>query len=276
MRDDEDNLIYRVLSVYKYKGYLAVTRGLVLSNGNVQPIDDPIWVNDAIILIEKYKKELLHILLLALPNIITYNSNEYDNNNNGNDIFDTFSVSEESLTKLNKIAVNDNLVSYVLEAGLGVTDIAIPSTHKQALKSPHSEKWLQAEDSEIHSLQKKKVLQPCVLPEGKTMISTRWIYRIKYSQDGSINLFKARLVARGYEQILGVDYDETFSPVVRLTSLRIVFALSIHYNLLIHTMDVETAFLNAPLEEETYIKPPAGSHYLLDIIVLSYSKRYMD
>ena len=258
MRDDEDKLIYRVLSIYRYKGYLAVDRGLVLSMGNIQPVDDPIWLGDAIKLINEYRNELSNTLLLTLPNLLTYTDNQYNNHNNNNNVNDNFVVSDDSLIRLNKIVNNDNIVHNVLEAGLVVTDIAIPSTHKQALKSAQSEKWLQAEDTEIHSLQKKKVLHPCTLPEGKSAISTRWIYRVKYFQDGSINLFKARLVARGYEQILGIDFDETFSPVVRLTSLRIIFALSIHHNLVIHTMDVETAFLNAPLEEETYIKPPAG------------------
>ena len=68
---------------------------------------------------------------------------------------------------------------------------------------------------------------------------------MKYRQDGSIDKFKARLVSRGYEQILSIDYDETFSPVVRLTSIRIILALSIHHNLVLHTMDVDTAFLHA-------------------------------
>jgi len=254
-RDDEDSLIYKVLTVYKYKGLYAITRGLVLSNNQIQLVDDPIWLGDAFELIESYQNERSSkALVITLPN----KSNIY-NNININDTIDTFSITNEVLQGLINVGNNgDNIVLHVLETGATVTEVSIPSTHKQALKSIHAEHWLRAEDSEIHSLQKKKVLHACILPENKTMISTRWIYRIKYHQDGSINVYKARLVARGYEQILGIDYDETFSPVVRLTSLRIIFALSVGYNLIIHTMDVDTAFLNAPLEEDIYIKPPTG------------------
>ena len=172
---------------------------------------------------------------------------------------DTFEVFNDLSQHLVNISSNgDEIISYVLQTGLALTKVAISSTHRQVLKSPNVAKWLEAEDMEIHSLQKKKVLSPCQLPEGKTMISTRWIYRLKYHQDGSINVFKARLVAKGYEQILGVDYDETFSPVVRLTSLRIIFAISVSHHLIIHTIDVDTAFLNAPLDEAIYVKPPTG------------------
>jgi len=259
-RDDEDMLIYKVLTVYKYKGLYAITRGLVLPNNNIQYVNDPIWLGDAFELVESYKKEVSKkLLLIKLPNVISYTSNVYNTNNNNNDIHDVFPLTTESYKNLiNVCHGGDNIALHVLEAGVAVTEVSIPSTHKQALKSLHAERWLQAEESEIHSLQKKQVLHACILPDGKSMISTRWIYRIKYHQDGTINVYKARLVARGYEQILGIDYDETFSPVVRLTSLRILFALSVGYNLIIHTMDVDTAFLNAPLEEDIYIKPPAG------------------
>ena len=264
-RDDEDEQIYRVLSVYRYKGYMAVQRGLVLKNGNVQKVNDPIWVGDAKILIDKYQHELNSINLsnLYLPNLLIYNSNIYtsdvNNNNIDNCTFDATDIDKNLSTQLKNIANNgDSIVCNLLQTSLSATEIIIPSTHRQVLLSPQSVQWLKAESDEIHSLEKKQVLKAMVLPEGHSLLSTRWIYRVKYSQDGTISRYKARLVAKGYEQVLGIDYDETFSPVVRLTSLRIIFAIAAKQRLVLHTMDVDTAFLNAPLEEEIYIKPPAG------------------
>ena len=175
-RDDEDLLIYKVLTVYKYKGLYAVTRGLVLPNSHIQSVDDPIWLGDALKLIDLYKKEQLDkVLLITLPNVLNYKSNVYhDTNNNINEIIDNFPITNELLTNLTNVGNSgDNIVMFVLETGAAVTEVSIPSTHKQALKSVHAEHWLQAEDLEIHSLQKKKVLHACILPENKTMISTR-------------------------------------------------------------------------------------------------------
>ena len=258
-RDDEDELLYKILSVYKYKGYLAVTRGLVLPNGKVVKVNDPIWIGDAIKLVNDYEQDNLpQLMYLTLPNMMNYKSNIYTIDD-CTFAYDKFPITNNMCLLLSNIANSgDSIVSNVLETGVSATEIGIPSTHKQAMASPQAEKWKVAESNEIHSLEKKNVLKPSILPEGQHLLTTRWIYRVKYRQDGSIDKFKARLVARGYEQILGVDYDETFSPVVRLTSIRIILALSIQHNLILHTMDVNTAFLNAPLEEDIYIRPPTG------------------
>jgi len=96
-----------------------------------------------------------------------------------------------------------------------------------------------------------------VLPPGKKKIETKWVYALKY-KEGVICKYKARLVAKGYEQIYGVDYEETFAPVARLTSLRIVLAISARLRFDVQQMDVETAFLNADLKEEVYIAVPEG------------------
>jgi hypothetical protein len=103
-----------------------------------------------------------------------------------------------------------------------------------------------------------KVFKPALLPSDRRAIRVRWIYRIKYDKNGVIKQYKARIVALGYQQIYGVDYSETYSPVARLTSLRILLAISSHYGLLVNQMDVDTAFLNAELKEEIYIYPPEG------------------
>eukprot|EP00253_Pinus_taeda_P013564 PITA_13564 len=95
-------------------------------------------------------------------------------------------------------------------------------------------------------------------PEGKTMVGSRWIYKVKQAADGSVEKYKARFVARGFSQIEGIDYEETFAPVARYSSIRMILALSAQMRWHIHQMDVKTAFLNGVIEEEVYIEQPEG------------------
>ena len=90
-------------------------------------------------------------------------------------------------------------------------------------------------------------------PKGKSVVTSRWIYKVKYATDGSIKKHKAQFVARGFSQVEGIDYDETFAPVARYTSIRTVMAIVAEMGWKIHQMDVNTAFLNDILEEEVYI-----------------------
>nr|GEU92369.1 putative zinc finger, CCHC-type [Tanacetum cinerariifolium] len=91
------------------------------------------------------------------------------------------------------------------------------------------------------------------LPNGVKSVGCKWVYKIKLDQKGNIERFKARLVAKGDTQKEGVDYNETFSPVLRKDSLRIVMALVAHYDLELHQMDVKTAFHNGDLHEDVYM-----------------------
>ena len=154
--------------------------------------------------------------------------------------------------------LTDPIREFILTTGLIVLpDPKLPKTHKQAMKSPEAAQWTIAEQQELDSMTKHEVFTPMYLPPGKKKIETRWVYVIKY-KNGAISKFKARLVAKGYEQIYGIDYEETFAPVAKLTSLRIVLAIAAKLHLDIQQMDVETAFLNATLEEEVYISVPDG------------------
>ena len=97
-----------------------------------------------------------------------------------------------------------------------------------------------------------------MLPPGKKAISCNWVYKVKTNNDGSIDCYKARLVARGFDQKFGSDCDETFCPVVRLESLRTLIALSTQRGLELHHVDVATAFLNGTLQREIYMEQPTG------------------
>ena len=96
------------------------------------------------------------------------------------------------------------------------------------------------------------------LPEGRKAIDCRWVFKIKYNADGSVERHKARLVAKGYSQEPGLYYEETFSPVAKYTSIRSLLAISNQLDLEVHQMDVSTAFLNGELQEEIYMTQPQG------------------
>ena len=95
------------------------------------------------------------------------------------------------------------------------------------------------------------------LPTGRKLIDCKWIFKVKKGSDGSVQRYKARLVAKGFAQKYGVDYDETFAPVVRYSSIQTLLAFAIQNDMLIHQMDAVTAFLNGTLEE-IYMKQPPG------------------
>jgi hypothetical protein len=90
------------------------------------------------------------------------------------------------------------------------------------------------------------------------VVSSKWLFKIKHVVDGSIEKYKARFVARGFSQKEGIDYEETFAPVARYTSIRTIIALAAKMKWKLHQMDVKTAFLNGVIEEEVYIEQPQG------------------
>jgi hypothetical protein len=97
----------------------------------------------------------------------------------------------------------------------------------------------------------------------RTVVTSRWLYKIKYATDGSIEKHKARFVARGFSQVEGIDYDETFTPVVRYSSIQSIMAIQAEMGWKIHQMDVKTAYLNGFIEEEVYIEQPHGFEMLV-------------
>ena len=121
-----------------------------------------------------------------------------------------------------------------------------------------SVKWLEAMKSEIDSMYQNQVWHLVDTPEGIKPIGCKWIYKRKTDVEGNIQTYKARLVAKGYRKIQGIDYEETFSPVAMIKSIRILLALAAHFDYEIWQMDVKTAFLNGNLVEEVYMKQPEG------------------
>ena len=114
---------------------------------------------------------------------------------------------------------------------------------------------------ELYALHKTGTLDLVDLPSGKSTIGCKWVYKIKTRSDGTVDSYKARLVARGFNQEYGIDYEETFAPVARLSYVRTLIAVSAARKWPLFHMDVKKAFLNGELSEEVYMKlPPGYSH----------------
>jgi hypothetical protein len=130
-----------------------------------------------------------------------------------------------------------------------------PSCHREALGE---QVWKDAMTEEYQSILKNDVWDVVTRPEGKFVVTSKWIYKIKHVADGSIKKYKARFVSRGFSQVEEVDYDETFSPVSRYIFIRSIIALAASMGWKLHQIDVKTTFLNGEIEEEVYIGHPKG------------------
>ena len=113
-------------------------------------------------------------------------------------------------------------------------------------------------DSEYNSLLKKKTWSLVPLPSSKKVVHCKWAYKIKRGSDGSIARNKVRLVVKGFLQQYGLDYEETFSLVVKPATVRIILALAIHFNWSLKQLDVSNAFLHGVLQEEVFMSQPPG------------------
>jgi hypothetical protein len=112
--------------------------------------------------------------------------------------------------------------------------------------------------AEFMALEKNRTWHLVPPKKGRNIIDCKWVYKIKSKQDGSLNRYKARLVAKGFKQRYGIDYVDTFSPVVKPTTIRIVLSIAISRGWSLRQLDVQNAFLHGILEEEVYMKQPPG------------------
>ena len=133
-----------------------------------------------------------------------------------------------------------------------------PSSYTEAMSRPDAAQWRAAIDSELDSLKRTGTWTLTPPAAGRQAIGSRWVLKIKRKADGTVDKYKARLVAQGYAQKAGIDYDETFAPVAKFTSIRMLLALAAHHDFEIHQMDVKTAFLNGDLDVDIYMEQPEG------------------
>ena len=128
-----------------------------------------------------------------------------------------------------------------------------PQKVYEALEDPD---WLNAMHEELNNFERNKVWRLAPRPTGNhNVIGTKWIFKNKQDAHGIIIRNKARLVAQGYSQVEGIDYGETFAPVARLESIRLLIAYAAHHNFKLQQMDVKSAFLNGPINELIHMIP---------------------
>ncbi|KAH9715183.1 hypothetical protein KPL71_020951 [Citrus sinensis] len=133
-----------------------------------------------------------------------------------------------------------------------------PSTFHEALNSLEVALWMTAMQEEIEALHKNKTWELVPLPRGRKVIGNKWVYKIKRDGNDQVERYRARLVVKGYDQKECIDFNEIFSPVVRLTTIRVVLAMCAIFDLHLEQLDVKTAFLHGELEEEIYMLQPEG------------------
>ncbi|KAH6585716.1 hypothetical protein BASA50_001051 [Batrachochytrium salamandrivorans] len=142
-----------------------------------------------------------------------------------------------------------------------ITPPITPSTWNQAMSLPDADLWRDATDKEMKSLSENYTWLVCKLPPGKRPIKVRWVFKIKKHTDGTIDKYKARLVAKGCVQVPGVDFHETYAPVLRFTSFRTLMAIAATHDLEVDHTDANNAFLNGTINEELYIELPDGYNH---------------
>ena len=130
-----------------------------------------------------------------------------------------------------------------------------PSTHIQALEDPH---WTQAMHTEYQAIIDNNTWSLVRKNETMNIIGCRWIFKLKFKSDGSIDRYKAWLVAKGYAQEDGFDYIDTFYPIVKITTVRLLLCITISQNWHIHQLDVSNTFLHGDLTEQLYMSQPLG------------------
>lgn len=133
-----------------------------------------------------------------------------------------------------------------------------PHTYANAMRSPNALAWRQACDKEMSSIRDKGVWHLVPRPKDRNVIKGRWVFKVKRNVDGSVSKYKARYVAKGYSQVEGIDFFETFSPTGKPASFRVFVAMAAHNGWDIEQMDAVSAFLNCQCEEELYLELPDG------------------
>jgi hypothetical protein len=117
-------------------------------------------------------------------------------------------------------------------------------------------KWDNAMDEEMAALDANAIWELIVLPKDKKTIGCKWVYKVKHNVNGFMNRYKIRLVAKGYAQTYGIDYEETYSPLTKMITVRTIITMATTKRWSLHQMDVKNVFLHGDLQEEVYMEQP--------------------
>lgn len=137
-------------------------------------------------------------------------------------------------------------------------NICEPKGYAQAMNSPHKELWVRAMDREMDAVWRNETWELVSCPEGGNVLESLWVYKLKRDDVGEPCLCKGRIVANGKQQEDGIDYHETFAPVAKMTSFRILLAIAAHEGYDVHQIDVNNAYLKGDIDAKVYMKQPKG------------------
>jgi hypothetical protein len=155
---------------------------------------------------------------------------------------------QDGIQKPNKYI--DGTVCYAFLSSSGE-----PSNLQEALSTPQ---WKTTMDDEYSALMRNKTWQLVPSQPGRNLIDCKWVYKIKYKVDGSIDRYKAHIVAKGFKQHLSIDYDDTFNPVVKPAIIHLILSLATSQDWDLRQVDVKNVFLHSIMEDEVYMKQPLG------------------
>lgn len=130
-----------------------------------------------------------------------------------------------------------------------------PTTFEEAVQC---KKWREAMSSKIESIERNQTWELTVIPKDIKPIGVKWVFKTKLNEDGIVEKFKARLIAKGYAQRHGIDYTKVFAPVARLDTIRVILAIAAQYSWEVFQLDVKSTFLHGELKEEVYVEQPEG------------------
>lgn len=160
-----------------------------------------------------------------------------------------------SIDPLEKVISYDRLGPNFKLFTASLDTVTIPTTIEEALGHPG---WKQAVTEEMSALVKNNTWSLVTKPEHIIPIGCKWVFTLKYNSDGTLNRYKARLVAKGFTQSYGIDYVETFAPVAKLNTIRIIFSLAVNLDWKLIQLDIKNAFLNGKLKEQVFMDIPPG------------------
>jgi len=169
-------------------------------------------------------------------------------------------IQEEKV--LLSVSNNKKVEKEMWDKGKGNLDYVEPTTYNEAIRHEDRDYWIAAMQKELNSLSKHGVALLSPLPISRQAIGCRWIFKAKRDKDNNIISYKARLVIQGFRQVEGIDFTDTYAPTVSPKSIKFLLALAADRDWEIKQLDFDTAFLNADLEEDIYMKIPQGYHEL--------------
>lgn len=155
-----------------------------------------------------------------------------------------------------------NMVNTIQETSM-FTEVPV----REAISGSTMDEWYTAMAIELKSIVKNNAWKLVNHPNNKNVVGSRVVLTNKYQSDGCLQKRKARIVARGFSQRPGVDFHESFAPVARLSSIRLVTAIAAHYKMYIHQCDITTAYLNSPIKEEIYMEVPEQLEETLEKLI---------